>query len=76
MDVWPASCAAVNVFEAMTSQWRTGFNGPTGLDYGVLPKVMRLVGIPKPDRREVFGQVRVMEFEALKVMQAERAKAQ
>lgn len=54
--------------DAMGTQWRTGACGATGLDYGVLPGVMRLVGVPAKDRQTVFQDIRVMESEALAVM--------
>jgi len=54
--------------EAMGTQWRTGACGVTGLDYAVLPGVMRLIGVPAKDRPTVFQDIRVMESEAIAVM--------
>jgi hypothetical protein len=56
----------------MSTQWRSGFNGPIGLDYGVLPAVMRLCGIPPGQRNDVFADVRTMESAALDVIRAEK----
>lgn len=67
-EVWPDNVAAVNVFIAMDTQWRTGFGGATGLDYNVLPSVFRLAGIPRKEWPDTFECVRVMEAEAMKVM--------
>jgi hypothetical protein len=58
------------VFAALQTQWRSGMSGPTGLDYTALEPVMRLQGIKKRDRQEVFAGVRVMEIAALEVMRA------
>jgi hypothetical protein len=58
----------VNVFIAMQTQWRVGFGGPTGLDYNVLPSVMRMQRIPRKQWLDVFECLRVMEGEALQVM--------
>lgn len=52
----------------MSTQWRTGACGATGLDYGVLMNVMRLSGIPAKERTAIFQDLRVMEAEALKLM--------
>lgn len=46
--------------------------GPTGLDYAVLPAVMRMVGVPAADRAAVFEDIRVMEDSALETMRKNR----
>jgi hypothetical protein len=56
------------VFIAMATQWRTGAIGATGLDYGALPAVFRLVGVPRAKWPDTFECLRVMESEAMKVM--------
>lgn len=68
ISVWAINWPALQVFNAMSTQWRQGFGGPTGLDYGVLPAVMDLAGIEPEQRAEVFADVRVMEREALQAM--------
>lgn len=67
-EIWPDMLASVNVFIAMGTQWRVGMAGATGLDYGVLPAVMDVVGVAEEDRKQVFNDLRAMEDEALKVM--------
>ena len=57
------------MFIAMSTQWRVGMSGATGLDYGALPGVLRMSGIARKDWAEVFEGVRVMEDAALQVMQ-------
>lgn len=73
MEVWPENWDALNVMIGMGTQWRIGHNGPTGLDYGALPFVMKMCGVPAADRNEAFALVRVMEAEALTQL-AERKK--
>lgn len=68
VDIWPDNLAAVNVFIAMSTQWRTGAMGATGLDYSVLPSVMRLTGVPRALWTDTFECLRVMEGEALRTM--------
>ncbi|WP_053183674.1 DUF1799 domain-containing protein [Pseudomonas thivervalensis] len=67
-EVWPDAWPSFLVMDAMGTQWRTGACGATGLDYAVLPSVMRLIGVPAKDRSTVFQDVRVMESEAIAVM--------
>jgi hypothetical protein len=67
-EVWPDNWPSFLVMDAMGTQWRTGTCGATGLDYGVLLSVMRLVGVPAKDRPRVFQDIRAMESEAIAVM--------
>jgi len=59
------------VFERLTTQWRVGFAGATGLDYGVLPSVFRLLGMPHEEWSHLFEEIRVMERGALHHMRAQ-----
>jgi hypothetical protein len=68
IEVWPDNWASFLVMDSMGTQWRTGACGATGLDYGVLPCVMRLIGVPAKDRPGVFYDVRIMEAEAIAVI--------
>lgn len=72
VHVWPDNLPAVNVMVAMATQWRTTGYGSTGLDYSVLPSVFELTGVPKADWPDTFECVRVMEGEALKLMNKDR----
>lgn len=68
-EVFPDNVEAVNVFIAMSTQWRTaGMVGvPTGLDYSALPTVMGLCEVAEADRAEVFEGVRILEDAALEI---------
>jgi hypothetical protein len=61
-DVWPS----FRLFQSLSTQWRTGFGGATGLDYNVLPWMMRVHGIV--DEATVFDDIRIMERIALKIL--------
>lgn len=74
-EVWPDNVESHNVFVAMSSQWRAGFNGATGLDYAALPEVWRRCRVPPARRDEVFDDLRTMEDAALKEMRR-RSNAQ
>lgn len=50
----------------MYTQWRTGMGGVTGLDYNVLPWLMKVHGIN--DEASALNDIRVMEASALRVI--------
>lgn len=43
-------------------------NGVTGLDYNVLPAVFRMLQIPETKWPDTFECLRILEAEAMKVM--------
>lgn len=61
-DVWESYL----VFSAMSTQWRIGMNGATGLDYSVIPNVLELLNIK--NKAAVFDDLRIMEIKALELM--------
>jgi hypothetical protein len=63
---------AVRVWFAVQTQWRIAMDGPSGLDYAVLPAVLGLFGIRKKRRGEVFAALRIMEGETLAVWRERR----
>lgn len=70
-EVWPDNMPAVNVFTAAATQWRVGSAGAYGLDYGVLPDVMRMLGMPRSAWPQTFDDIRLMEDAALAEMRKE-----
>jgi Phage related hypothetical protein (DUF1799). len=71
VNVWPDIWPSFLVFQSICTQWRTGMGGATGLDYNVLPWVMRLHGLS--DEATALSDIQVMERAALKIMHKERA---
>lgn len=67
-EVWPDNWPAFLLFEAMSTQWRVGMGGATGLDYNALPPVASMLGMKRREIPEVFRDIRVMEAEAMLVM--------
>lgn len=51
------------LFQALSTQWREGFNGPTGIDYNVLPFMFDLYRIE--DKEAAFYDLRILEAETL-----------
>jgi hypothetical protein len=68
VEVWPDNALSVNVFTAVSTQWRTGQSGITGLDYNVFPFVMETCGVLPEQKIEVFDNIRIMEDEVLLMM--------
>lgn len=58
------------MFSQLFTQWRTGVNGPIGLDYSAVVSLMDLHAIPELDRLDLFADLRVLEDEALRVIRA------
>ncbi|WP_406850551.1 DUF1799 domain-containing protein [Candidatus Arsenophonus nilaparvatae] len=67
VEVWADVWAAYLTFNALRTQWRMGVNGPTGLDYSVLPQVIDLLNL-NSDKTTLFNDIRVMEAKALAIM--------
>ncbi|QNB12780.1 DUF1799 domain-containing protein [Paraburkholderia tropica] len=78
-EVYAENWDAVQLFEALSTQWRAVAFGTMasarivhmGLDYAAIEPVARLIGIGKRRRPAVFQQLRVMEDAALAVLLAE-----
>ncbi|WP_414865478.1 DUF1799 domain-containing protein [Pseudomonas sp. IT-P12] len=71
-EVWPDNWSAFKVFEAMSTQWRTGACGATGLDYTSIRHVAGFLGLTRSEVADIFPDIRVMEAEALGVMADQR----
>lgn len=63
------------VFESLSTQWRVGFGGATGLDYNVIPTVASYLGIETEDMPYIFRDIRTMEAGVLKDWAIAREKA-
>jgi len=59
----PAAIAALRLFDAVMSQWRTSFGGIVGLDYPAAFQVAPVIGVEVDG--EVFSYLRVLEAEQL-----------
>lgn len=59
----PSNVEAVNWFMKMQTQWRTGFNGIVGLDYGVFLSWARDEGVKRKDRVWLLEDLRLLECE-------------
>jgi hypothetical protein len=59
--LWPENVPAWLFFRACSTQWRHGFNGPTGLDYAGVEVLMRRLRVPFRRRDRMLQLVRAME---------------
>ena len=66
--VLPDNWLPLRVFQSMSTQWRIGMSGASGLDYSALPAVMKFEGVRKKDRRDVFDCVQILERAALGII--------
>ncbi|MEA9445447.1 DUF1799 domain-containing protein [Candidatus Fukatsuia symbiotica] len=71
LEIWPDIWPSFLVMRAMSTQWRTGMAGPTGLDYGCLPQVMTLLGVEP--HATVFDDIRTLESIALSLIHSRSA---
>lgn len=67
-DCWET----VKVFLGMETQWRLDQGYPIGMDYAALPVVCR--GLRRRLTPELFGDLRLMEGEALAALSKRRSK--
>jgi hypothetical protein len=68
VEVWPENWQTFRLFYDLQTQWRIGFGGATGLDYGVLYRDLDDLGITGEERLRVKADLRAMEQAALDAM--------
>lgn len=68
IEIWPENHQAINLFTSISTQWRVGAGGPTGLDYNVLFTIMGLMDLSYERHVQLFEDIRVIESEALRVL--------
>ena len=70
IDVWPDNWSSVDFFLSVSTQWRTGMGGATGLDYSGVYAALKMQRIKKNRWQKLLDDLAVMEVEALKAMKA------
>jgi hypothetical protein len=66
--VWDINWHTFTLFNSLSTQWRVGMGGATGLDYNVIPMVAKSLGIKNKELNSIFPDLQVMENEALITM--------
>lgn len=67
-EVWPENWRSVTFFSRLSTQWRSGMAGPTGLDYTAVLSLLRTLRLPRDEHDVLFDDVQVMERAALNEM--------
>lgn len=70
IEVWPENWPAIELFCAVSTQWRASFGGVIGFDYTAVEAAMRMLRIKGSDRADLFARLRVMEQAALEAFRA------
>lgn len=61
----------MQLFLRLSTQWRHGFNGPTGLDHTVTVQFIDRSGYSGPDWWRVMDEIQLMERAALMAMRGD-----
>ena len=73
VEVWPDNHAAFILFNNLSTQWRIGMGGPTGLDYAAVYPLLDRAAKDPQEWDELFSDIQVMEGAALKQIGETRA---
>jgi len=65
VEIWPDCWESVQFFIRLSTQWRHGFGGPTGLDYSAVLSLLRAMRFPREKSTQIFDDVQIMERAAL-----------
>ena len=76
VEVWPECWPAVMLMGRVRTQWRNGMAGATGLDYGVVFRLMDQLQLEGEAWDDMLEDIQTMEFEALAAMDEARAPAE
>lgn len=69
---WPENEQAILLFNDLSTQWRGGAGGATGLDYAAAYPLMDRRAASPEEWEDLFYALRVMESAALEAMAEER----
>lgn len=74
VEVWPENWAAVQLFDRISTQWRTGTRRPVGLDYCAVYPVMDRMQLSSHDWLQMLDDIRTMEQAAMEQMSESAGK--
>lgn len=61
IEVEPECVAAVQMFQRVSGQWRTGPNAPMGLDLNVVLSIAKLLEMDRAEQLEMIDDLAIME---------------
>ncbi|MFC5548201.1 DUF1799 domain-containing protein [Massilia aerilata] len=70
--LWPENEEAFLMWCALQTQWTVGMAGAVGLNYAGVESCLRLHGVSKKTRSQLFGSIQAMERVALEEWAAKR----
>ena len=73
VDLWADNLPAYELFCGVSTQWRCGAGGATGLDYNVLYRKMDRLGLDPDAYDWLEHDIQVMEGAALKAMHSKKS---
>lgn len=73
MEVWPENWQAWVLFCRVSTQWRVGMGGATGLDYGAIYPLLDRIAQDAEEWMDLFEDLQVLEGAALKQMSDNRS---
>jgi hypothetical protein len=65
VEVWPELWPAWVLFNRMSTQWRVGMGGVSGLDYNVLFRFLDRMRLSDSDYDQMLADISVLEDTAL-----------
>ncbi|HYD58971.1 MAG TPA: DUF1799 domain-containing protein [Noviherbaspirillum sp.] len=68
VELWPENVRAVELFQRLSTQWRVGVGGATGLCYEAVIPLMNRMGLTDEEWSALFDDLQVLERVALEVM--------
>lgn len=66
--LWASNWPAIQFYTQVSTQWRTGMSGATGLDYNVIFHELDRKGLKPEDYDEMMASIRLIEETALHVL--------
>lgn len=73
--VYPGHEQAYRLFHAIGTQWRSGMDGPYGLDYSVAYRWLDNEGIKPSKQNQIITELALIEQGALQAMQERHKQA-
>lgn len=69
VDLWPENWPSIELFNQLSTQWRTGPGGAVGLDYNVFFHELDRRALSPHEYDEMMAAIRLIERTALEMMQ-------
>lgn len=73
VEVWPENWPSWSLFCQVSTQWRIGMGGPTGLDYGAIYPLLDRIATDPAEWMDLFEDIQTLERTALKQMSENRS---